>query len=423
LLILFGCWVVSLPLNASNTRIENNLVDYAVNWTITLKAGDDFAQVKLEIENGKPVKEVTFNFDVARFSDFKANGKYKIENEQLRWRPSKTDARLTYKVRITRERESKNKIGELSNISYDALMTNNWALFRADRVIPSMQVRTRKGYRSRAHLKFVLPKGWTVNTGWPIESGATFRNYYRIDDPDRNFDRPTGWVIAGILGTRRDKFLDTSYVSVSAPQDSTVDRMGILALIGLTYPEIKRAFGTVPSKFLIVSGDDPLWRGGLSGPNSLYFHSSRRAISENGTSPLLHEITHLVTRISGAERDDWIAEGIAEFYGIELLYRSGGISEAKRTQILQRLAQWGKSVHSLRHKQSTGPVTARAVLLFNDLDKEIKLNSKGRYSLDDLIQKLMEKRRISLAYLRTAYSDLVGQESLVLQNKLLNLGL
>ena len=37
----------------------------------------------------------------------------------------------------------------------------------------------------------------------------------------------------------------------------------------------------------------------------------------------MHELTHAVTRIRGARNEDWIAEGLAEFYSIELPRRAG----------------------------------------------------------------------------------------------------
>ena len=43
-------------------------------------------------------------------------------------------------------------------------------------------------------------------------------------------------------------------------------------------------------RLLIVSAGDPMWRGGLSGPSSMFLHSDRPLISENRTSTLLHEL-------------------------------------------------------------------------------------------------------------------------------------
>jgi predicted metalloprotease with PDZ domain len=164
----------------------------------------------------------------------------------------------------------------------------------------------------------------------------------------------------------------------------------------------------------MVSGNDPLWRGGLSGPNSFFFHSSRRAISQNGTSPLFHELVHVVSNIHGADQDDWIAEGIAEYYGIELLYRAGGYDEATRDTIYADLAEWAEDAEQLRLDESTGPVTARAVLVFDALDREIRMLTDNRASLDEVTRQLMTRRWVALADLQGIVQGVTGLPSKVL---------
>src|SRR5205085_6219937 len=118
-------------------------------------------------------------------------------------------------------------------------------------------------------------------------------------------------------------------VAVSGPIGADLRRMDVLALLNLIWPEVEHAFGRTPRKLLIAGAPDPLWRGGLSAPNSLFLHADRPLVSENGTSALLHELTHVITRIRGDRYDDWIAEGIAEFYSVELQRRAGAISTSR----------------------------------------------------------------------------------------------
>ncbi len=103
--------------------------------------------------------------------------------------------------------------------------------------------------------------------------------------------------------------------------------MDILTLLTFVWPEVQSVFPRDPKKLLIVGAGDPMWRGGLSGPNSLYMHADRPLVSENGTSSLVHELVHVFSRISDADRSDWISEGLAEYYAIELMRRAGGMSE------------------------------------------------------------------------------------------------
>jgi hypothetical protein len=384
---------------------------YRVDWSFALEAGVDLADVTLEIADGRPVHEIRFDFDPDVFSNFDASGELTIDAGSATWEPPSEDAVLTYQVKISRERRSQNQ-----EQSFDALMTDTWALFRGDRITPRMSVTTRKGAEAESLLHIDVPAGWTVNTGWPLHDGnEDGDSVYRIDDPERSFDRPTGWIMVGKLGTRRAYVGDT-YFSIAAPLNSGTDRMTWLTLVSLVYPELEKAFVKVPPKILMVSGDDPLWRGGLSGPNSFFFHSSRRAVSENGTSPLFHELTHVVTRISGDDDDDWIAEGLAEYYGIELMRRAGGLTSEKKAEILKDLANWGEDAPKLRRSQSTGAVTARAVGVFAALDQEIAKATDGDENLDAVTRLLMEKRRVSLADLRDAFEKVVGESSTTLNS-------
>jgi predicted metalloprotease with PDZ domain len=166
-----------------------------------------------------------------------------------------------------------------------------------------------------------------------------------------------------------------------------------------------------------------MWRGGLSASNSLFLHADRPLVSENGTSSLAHELTHMVTRISGVvteqTNDDWIAEGIAEYYSFELLYRAHGISKSRRGKIIRDLKEWGADVEHLRKTRSAGPVTARAVVLLDELNTEIRERSKKEYSLDDVTRQLMVIRKVSLADLRAATEKLIGPNIKALESPLL----
>jgi hypothetical protein len=394
--------LASLPLQAAQPE------SYRVDWHLRLQAGVDLAEVTLRLQNDAPVELMRFPLDNARFSNFNATGELRQEGTFMQWVPPSRDARLSYQVKITRERESQNQ-----DESYDALMTDDWALFRGDRLTPRIRVTARDGARSESVMHFELPEDWDVFTGWPeIRSDGTAHTF-ALDEPLRDFERPRGWVMAGKVVNRQTQVGGTDF-NIVGPRNSGIDRMGWLTLVRLVWPELEKVFGKVPPKILMVSGNDPLWRGGLSGPNSFFFHSSRRAISQNGTSPLFHELVHVVSSIHGADQDDWIAEGIAEYYGIELLYRAGGYDEATRDAIYEDLAEWAEDAEQLRLDESTGAVTARAVLVFDQLDREIRTLSEGRATLDDVVRLLMTRRWVSLTDLQTMVQDVTGLPSKVL---------
>lgn len=405
--LLFGCLLFLM--GSSQIQAKSDLA-YKLDYQLEFLPETDQALVTIAIDRGELFRVIKFENLPKRYSDIQGNGELTVTDTAVEWHPPAASARLSLKVKVTHERDP----GE-----YDALMTKEWAIFRGDDLFPAVKTEFEDGAYAVATLEVVLPPGWSsIETGWPRQKG----NRFRINNPDRKFDRPTGWMIAGQLGTRRDKIGKTS-VAVSAPKGGYVHRMNILTYFNFVWPELTQAFRTTPKKLLVVGMDDPMWRGGLSASNSLFLHADRPLVSENGTSPLIHELTHMVTRISGRKtsrgNDDWIAEGLAEFYSFELLFRAGGISEKRRGKIIDKLAKWGKDVTSLRQKNSTGRITARAVILINELDREIRQTSKGKYSIDDVVQDLMVQRKVALVDLKQAVEGLIGAESKTLQTSLL----
>ena len=95
------------------------------------------------------------------------------------------------------------------------------------------------------------------------------------------------------------------------------------------------------------------------------------------------------SRLSGSGGADWIVEGLAEYYSLQLLLRSGGMSEYRYKESLNILAQWSAGTKCAITDQSQGKQTARAVLVMHALDKEIRAASKGKASLDTLVKKLV----------------------------------
>lgn len=360
---------------------------YDIVYHITLSPKEGLARVDITIDNAERLKWLRFSIDETYHKGFVGNGTLIPKNGTVEWAPPAENAKLSYEVVINRPRKGKAKH------QFDAYMAEGWAIFRGDDVIPPATVRTIGTAYSNAQLVFTLPEEWeSVNTGWPKDRNTKVPNSYLIDNPERRFDRPTGWVIAGNLGTRRAT-LGGTYVGVSAPTASHVRRMDILMLTTFAWPEVMKTFSTQPDKLLIVGGGEPMWRGGLSSPNSFYLHEDRPLVSENGTSTVLHELFHVVSRISGAKGHDWIAEGLAEYYAIEWLFRAGGITEKRRGLILKDLEEWSSEVDSLKGKSSSGAKTAKAVLFFDDIDTRLKKQKKG-FSLDDFIQPFQFNRDV-----------------------------
>ncbi len=72
----------------------------------------------------------------------------------------------------------------------------------------------------------------------------------------------------------------------------------------------------------------------------------------------------------------------------------------------------------MRQRRSSGVVTARAAVFFNELDREILQKSRGRYRLDHLLQKVIDKKYIGAEDLRAQYQALLEAESPLLNSAL-----
>lgn len=401
LLSLFAILLLSSAQVQAAKRID---LDYQVRFL----PEQGQAEVRLTLEEGEAVRSLDFNLgDEGAYSDFSADGEWLQETpERGIWRPGKGKSSLAYRVRISHQR---------GNGKFDARMTEDWALFRGDDLVPAAKLDERDGIVLVSRIGFELPKGWkSIETGWP----RIGKNRFRIDNPERQFDRPTGWMLAGKLGSRRAKLGETD-VAVVAPVGEGMRRMDILTMLTFVWPEVQNVFPRDPKKLLIVGAGDPMWRGGLSGPNSLFMHADRPLVSENGTSSLVHELVHVFSRISDADRSDWISEGLAEYYAIELVRRAGGMSEDRYQAVREHLTKWSRKVSSLRTENSTGPITARAVLLLQELDKEIRQGSKGRHSLDDVARGLMRLNKATTQDFIDITETLLGTSSKVLDTRLL----
>lgn len=379
---------------------------YELTWTLKPEPKTKSALGSLTLGRGADeIREIDFHFP-AGYSEIRADGELERKGERAVWTPPKRGGVIRWRVAIEQRRDDG---------AFRSHFPGDWAIFRGDRVFPAATVRATKGAESRARLVLDLPKGWHKDTPYLANPDGSFR----VDDPDRRFDRPVGWMAIGAIGTRRD-LIAGSEIALAAPRDEGARRMDMLAFLSFTLPTMKDAFGTLPDKILIVQAPDPMWRGGLSGPRSLYLHLDRPMVSENATSTLLHELTHVATRIRGAtDSDDWIAEGLAEFYGFEILRRAGGISDERYQRTLAWLGDWGKDVRTLRSEGSKAEVTARAVVLLEDLDREIRKKTDERKNLDDVTRRLMKVRKISTRRFIETAEEVAGGKLRTLDTPLL----
>ncbi|MCI1738522.1 MAG: hypothetical protein LKM38_16290 [Pseudomonas veronii] len=378
-----------------------------LDYHVKLLPQSDQAEVRVSLSQGAAVRSL--DFELGRggdYSDFKADGQWKVSGHRGLWQPSADKASLTYRVRLSHAR----KPG-----IYETRMTPGWALFRGEDLVPTAHLDQQDGVELVSRLVFELPTGWkSVETAWPRIGKHTFR----INNVSRLFDRPTGWMLAGNLGSRRVRLGETD-VTVTSPKGQAMRRMDVLTLLTFVWPQVEAAFPRHPAKLLIVGASDPMRRGAFSARDSVYLNSRTPLVSENGSSPLIREVVHAIGRFSDHDASDWISEGLAEYYAIELLRRGGGITDERYAAIQARLTREGKDVTSLRGEHVSGATVARAVVVMQELDREIRVKTHNKRSLDDLAQVVMRANSVSTPEFVRLAQSIIGESSVVLDSKLL----
>lgn len=370
---------------------------YQVDYRVMLLPDQGSARVRIQLRQERDLlREMRLRASPEQYQGFEGDGEILVEDGYVTWRPPARGGSLSYTVLLDNQRRSG---------AYDSRVTRDWALFRGDDLVPPATVRSLKGARSRSRLRMSGPEGWSFLTPYREDKSG----WSEVVWPERNFDRPVGWMVAGRLTVR---WADIAGVrlAVAGPMGQGVRAMDILAFLRWNLPTLVQVFPNFPSRIVIVSAGDPMWRGGLSGPNSMFLHADRPLISNNGTSTLLHELMHLAQGYAAGDGDDWIVEGIAEYYTLEILHRSGTLSERRYTRGHQRLETWGEGVSAMAAERSTGARTARAVAVMQDLDQQLRQASKDVYSLDDVARRLsLSADPVTLKRLRKICKDLVGK--------------
>jgi hypothetical protein len=407
---LFTAIVVANAVGGGTVLAQSGSHHYGLRYDLTLKPVEDRAEVSMTLDARAKdaIWELRFHIDPARHSGFEGDGAIEVTGEYVTWKVPESGGRVSFHVPVSHRR---------ANNRFDARMTEDWAMFRGDDLFPAALTLDHEDSEADATLHVHLPEGWTfVSPYAPNADGG-----YEIEHSHRRFERPTGWMAAGRLGVRRELIAGVRVV-VAGPLDEGVRRMDLIALLNWNLPKVKRLVPGMPKRLLVVSAGDPMWRGGLSGPGSLFLHADRPLLSENGSSTLVHELIHVATRIEGEKGADWIVEGMAEYYSLKLMWRSGTLTDHRYKRSLATLENWGRDAENLDVDISSGPVTARAVGIMRELDHEIHRKTRRDKSLDDVVQLLTGKHeKVNLERLRRAVTEVMGEKSETIDDQRLGL--
>jgi hypothetical protein len=360
---------------ASEENVSSVSPSYSVHYKISPEPADRSIRVEMTVkQSDTQLKELKFGYVAEHLFNVNSDGDLNINNNQVTWLPGKGGGTLSWKVHATQQRNGK---------GYDAYLNDDWGILRAEDIIPRARTRTVSGATSKTSISFALPPGWSA-----VSEYAHTDDGISIDKPERRFDQPSGWIALGKLGTRRESIAGTDVI-VAAPRGQGVRRLDMLALLNWTLPELAEIVDQTLPRLTIVSAGDPMWRGGLSAPASMFIHADRPLISENATSTLVHELVHVTFDIHAADGFDWIVEGLAEYYSLELLRRGSAITAQRHRRALQQQAEWANDATTLCGGNSSGATTALAVTIFQRLDKELKRKTAGSFDLDMLVRELV----------------------------------
>ncbi|MCH8841071.1 MAG: hypothetical protein IH831_10465 [Planctomycetes bacterium] len=397
--------LVALVLLGRVTPAQTKSHHYRLRYDLSLKPEEDLAEVALTLSEGaENIWTLRLHIDPHRHSGFEADGQLEVDGQYVTWSPPDKGGRLSFHVPVSHCR---------SQGRFDARMTDDWAIFRGDDLFPPAWTEFRDGAEADASLHVHLPQGWSFVTAYP----EIKKNVYQIEHAQRSFDRPTGWMAAGRLGVRREKIAGVRVI-VAGPMNQGVRRLDILAMLNWNLPRFRHIIPDMPKRLLIVSAGDPMWRGGLSGPNSLFLHADLPLVSENATSTLVHELMHVANRLKAEPGADWIVEGIAEYYSLKIMWRSGTITDHRYQKAFKKLEKWARQADRLDVDRSSGPVTARAVGVLRKLDREIHAKTRREKSLDDVVERLtILQQKVSLQRLRQAVVKVMGEPPDALTDK------
>jgi hypothetical protein len=353
-------------------------IDYIV--TISAKA-PAVAHVRWELAGIDEVKALRLRFPADRIKRVHGSGKFHPFDGGLLWEPGGPYAHLTYRVKINHVRGQHGR--------FDSYATRNWVLSRAHDLFPRINIRCYPGApraKSRARLIFRLPRGWHSAAALPAVGPDT----YRLDEPGKILDRPRGWFALGKCMIDRQEIAEIM-VQLARMPGSTVQPSDLFRFLTTTLPALKKLLLAGPETLLLVSAPDPMWHGGLSGDHSFYMHAGRPLRTPDKTSPWLHEMFHVLQPYKPAPDADWIEEGLAEFYSLELQRRAGLVDDAAYARALGYFERFGLWNVDLTQQQDNAATNNSAPLVMYALDQRIQHATAGKRRLDDVVTQLAKE--------------------------------
>ena len=368
--------LVVLALSAPAEARETFSIDYIV--TVSEKHPQT-VDVRWELSGIEEVKQLRLRVPAGRLDHFRGTGSLEAVPGGFRWVPGGPYAHITYRARIDHLRGQHQR--------YDSYTGTDWIVTRARNLFPriALEYEPTKGeaVKSRARLIFRLPGGW--HSAAP--NSVIGPNTYRLNEPGKVLDRPRGWFALGKFAFDHQEIAGTMVRLARAP-GAGLQPEELFHFLDGTFPALKKMLNATAETLLIVSAPDPMWHGGISGENSFFMHAGRPLRTPDKTSPYLHELFHVLQPYKPAPDADWIEEGLAEFYSLELQRRAGLVDAAAYARALSYFERYGLWNVDLTQQQDNAATNNSAPLVMYALDQRIQHATAGKARLDDVVTRL-----------------------------------
>jgi len=398
------CWVLgaylAIGLAATSARAKET---FSIDYVVTISAATPhIAEVRWELAGIEEVARLKLTFPADRYSTFAGSGTLQPLPDGMLWEPGGPYAHLTYQVEINHARGKQQR--------YDSYAGNGWIVTRARDLFPRIGITYHTGTtaspKSRARLIFRLPRGWRSAAPFASAGPAT----YPLSQPGNTLDRPRGWFVLGRFDLDRQE-IDQVMVEIARLPGTTFSPRNLFDFLDRTLPTLKKLLVATPAHILVVSAPDPMWHGGISGENSFFMHTGRPLRTPDKTSPYLHELFHVLQPYKPGPDADWIEEGLAEFYSLELQRRAGLIDAPAYGRALGYFERYGLWNVDFTQQHDNAATNNSAPLVMYAIDQRIQRATAGKKRLDDAVSELArEGGEVSTARFLRAVNQASGKD-------------
>ncbi len=399
-LLLLGSCCLRVVTQANAASPAPARTTFSVDYIVEISATDPKrAHIRWELSGADEITSLHLKVPAdGRLSNVEGSGSVVLAHE-IEWTLRGPFNHLSYDVAIDHRRGGKGR--------FDSFSGDGWIVTRARDLFPRTSIRTRDGTaaRARGRLIFRTPAGWETESSLP----RLGPNVFGIDAGAHILAKPSGWFILGNFASAHQEIAGLM-IRIARAAGTGIDPATLFRFLERALPPLQHLLSAEPQSVLIVSAPDPLWHGGLSARGSFFMHASRPLRTPDHTSPFLHELFHVLQTFRFAADADWLTEGLAEYYSIELQRRTGLVSEGDFKRALGLFVKYGAWNLDLTQQKDGAATNNSAPAVLYALDQRIQRATSGQLRLDDVVRRLVaEPGKINTATFERVVEDVSGR--------------